>query len=76
LTERLLIGRAENAAFLSYAHVKEIKAIWNCLAEQFLQLDFVRERDSWSPWDDVGRLKWALLFSREVSFPLLGSIAS
>jgi len=55
---------------------RKVKAIWNGLAEEFLELDFVRKRDRWAPWDEVSRLKFALLFSREMSIPVVGDVAS
>jgi UDP-2,3-diacylglucosamine pyrophosphatase LpxH len=46
---------------------KQIKQIWDGLADELLQLKMVRERDTWSPVDLVDGLERALKFSRRVS---------
>ncbi|MBX3433832.1 MAG: hypothetical protein KF847_10965 [Pirellulales bacterium] len=46
---------------------KEVKKIWDALADEFLDLSFVRARDTWSPVDIVDGLQKALKFSRRLS---------
>ena len=46
---------------------KQVKMVWDRLADQFLSLDFVRERDSWSPVDLVDGLERVLKFSKRLS---------
>lgn len=48
--------------------IKKVKDIWDSMADQFLNLDFVRKRDSATDlFDSVDKLEWALKFSRGVS---------
>jgi UDP-2,3-diacylglucosamine pyrophosphatase LpxH len=46
---------------------KQVKLSWDRLADHFLSLDFVRQRDSWSPNDLVDGLQKALKFSQKLS---------
>ena len=46
---------------------KEVKKVWDALAEEFLDHPFVRSRDTWCPVDVVDGLERALKFSRRVS---------
>lgn len=46
---------------------KEVKRIWDCLADEFLEHSFVRQRDTWCPIDIVDGLQKALKFSRSLS---------
>ena len=46
---------------------KEVKRIWDELADQFLDHPFVRRRDTWCPVDIVDGLQKALKFSRRLS---------
>ncbi len=46
---------------------KEVKRIWDSLADDFLDHSFVRERDTWCPVDIVDGLQKALKFSRRLS---------
>ena len=46
---------------------QKVKQIWDRLADEFLELRFVRERDTWNPNDLVDGLQRALKFSRRVS---------
>jgi UDP-2,3-diacylglucosamine pyrophosphatase LpxH len=51
---------------------KRVKAVWDQLADEFLRLDFVRQRDKWFQFNDlVDKLEWALKFSRGVSIRTL-----
>lgn len=46
---------------------KQVKQIWDTLADRFLQLNFVRSRDTWNPVDLVDGLQRVLKFSRRIS---------
>ncbi|QDS97098.1 metallophosphoesterase family protein [Adhaeretor mobilis] len=46
---------------------KQVKKIWDELADEFLEQPFVRERDTWCPVDIVDGLQKALKFSRRLS---------
>jgi UDP-2,3-diacylglucosamine pyrophosphatase LpxH len=46
---------------------KEVKRTWDRLAEEFLALPFVRQRDSWHPADLVDGLERLLKFSQRVT---------
>jgi len=46
---------------------KEVKRIWDGLADEFLDQPFVRQRDTWCPVDIVDGLQKALKFSRRLS---------
>lgn len=46
---------------------KEVKRVWDALADEVLEHPFVRERDTWSPVDLVDTLQKALKFSRRLS---------
>lgn len=46
---------------------KEVKRIWDSLADAFLEHKFVRQRDTWCPVDIVDSLQKALKFSRRLS---------
>lgn len=54
---------------------KEVKQVWDKLAEEFLDLAFVRARDSWRPNDMVDGLSYALKFSRAISIGWASSVA-
>ena len=47
--------------------MKKVKDVWDELVDDFLKVPFVRERDSWSPADNVDRLELALKFSKGLS---------
>lgn len=46
---------------------KQVKKIWDALADEFLENPFVRRRDTWRPLDIVDGLQRALKFSRRLS---------
>ena len=46
---------------------KEVKRVWDELADEFLEHPFVRQRDTWCPVDVVDGLQKALKFSRRLS---------
>lgn len=57
--------------------VKRVKGIWDGLVDDFLGLDFVRERDSFfNPWDSVDKLEIALKFSKGISLSTAGALAN
>lgn len=45
---------------------RNVKQIWDQLADRFLSMDFVRARDTWKPCDLVDGLQRALKFSKRV----------
>jgi len=48
--------------------IKQVKAVWNELAHDFLKIPFIKSRDSWlNPWDNVDMLQTALVFSSGLS---------
>jgi len=53
---------------------QQIQEIWNGLADQFLQLDFVREQDGLNPFDEVDKLQFMLKFSQILSFESLSRL--
>jgi UDP-2,3-diacylglucosamine pyrophosphatase LpxH len=46
---------------------KQVKRVWDALADDFLDLPFVRRRDTWNPVDVVDGLQKALKFTRRLS---------
>ncbi len=46
---------------------KEVKRIWDQLADEFLEIPFVSRRDTWSPLDMVDGLQRLLKFSQRLS---------
>ncbi len=46
---------------------KQVKKVWDALADEFLENPFVQNRDSWCPVDIVDGLQKALKFSRRLS---------
>jgi len=46
---------------------KRVKMIWDRLADEFLEQQFVRSRDSWNPNDLVDNLQRVLKFSKRLS---------
>ena len=57
--------------------VKKVKRIWDDLVDDFLQLDFVRDRDSFfNPLDSVDKLQIALKFSKGISLSAAGGLAA
>ncbi len=53
---------------------KRVKTVWDRLADEFLAIDFVRQRDTWSPFDLVDGLERALKFSKRLSIGWASSI--
>jgi len=53
---------------------KRVKNVWDRLADEFLAIDFVRQRDTWSPFDLVDGLQRALKFSKRLSIGWTSSI--
>jgi len=68
LLQKTGVGRRE---------VKKVKGIWDDLVNDFLRLDFVRDRDSFfNPFDSVDQLEIALKFSRGISLATAGGLAA
>lgn len=55
---------------------KQVKKIWDELADQFLQCPFVRARDTWNPADLVDGLEELLKFSKRLSLGWASKIAN
>lgn len=53
---------------------KAVQNIWNKLADDFLNLDFVRAQDTYNPFDQVDKLQLTLKFSRSLSFQMLSEV--
>jgi len=54
---------------------KEVKLVWDRLADEFLDHPFVRRRDTWCPLDIIDGLQQALKFSRRLSVGWAARIA-
>jgi UDP-2,3-diacylglucosamine pyrophosphatase LpxH len=54
---------------------KRVKTVWDRLADEFLSIEFVRQRDTWSPLDLVDGLERALKFSKRLSVGWASAIA-
>ncbi len=55
---------------------KRVKKVWDRMADEFLELKFVRERDTWSPNDLVDGLQRALKFSQQLSTGWASSVVT
>lgn len=55
---------------------KRVKHVWDRLVDDFLSIDFVRQRDTWSPTDIVDGLACALKFSKRLSLGWASSVAN
>ncbi len=55
---------------------RQVKQVWDQLAQRFLDLRVVRERDTWNPVDLVDGLQRALQFSRGISISRASSVLS
>ena len=54
---------------------KQVKEIWNNLADDFLKLPFVTKRDKWwNPLDVVDKLQLGLKFSSKFSFDAIADV--
>ncbi|MBX3415260.1 MAG: hypothetical protein KF708_21425 [Pirellulales bacterium] len=53
-----------------------VKRIWDRMADEFLGLNYVRQRDTWNPNDLVDGLQAVLKFSKRLSFGWAASISS
>lgn len=53
-----------------------VKRIWDQLADEFLHLSYVRQRDTWNPNDLVDGLQAVLKFSKRLSVGWAASISS
>lgn len=54
----------------------EVKRIWNELADETLESPFIREKDTWMPFDTVDLLEMTLRFSRALSFHSISELVS
>ncbi len=55
---------------------KQVKLIWDRLVDEFLALDFVRQHDTYSPFDVVDGLQRVLKFSKRLPVNWASSITS
>ena len=54
-----------------------VKNTWNDLADEFLNQDVIRERDSiYNPFDSVDRLEYALRFSKGIPMDVAGALGA
>lgn len=53
-----------------------VKRIWDQLVEAFLELEFVRAQDSWSPFDLVDGLQRTLTFTKRLSLGWASSLVT
>lgn len=54
---------------------KQVKQVWDQLAEEFLQLPAIRQHDAWKPADMIDGLELALKFSRRTTTGWVGKLA-
>ena len=54
----------------------EVKRIWNEIADEALESPFIREKDTWMPFDTVDLLEMTLRFSRVLSFHSISELVS
>ncbi|MCA9247735.1 MAG: hypothetical protein KDA42_11480 [Planctomycetales bacterium] len=54
---------------------RKVKLVWDALADRFLDLNFVRQRDTWNPADLVDGLQQALHFSKGLSLDTASAMA-
>lgn len=43
---------------------KEVQKLWNAMVDDFMELDFIKSRDTWSPIDRIDQLQIALKISQ------------
>ena len=55
---------------------RRVKSVWDRLVEEFLEIGFVRQHDSWHPFDVVDGLQRTLRFSKRLPIGWASSIAS
>lgn len=55
---------------------REVKRIWNELADVFVESEFVRQRDTWRPLELVDKLQASLRFSTLMPLSLASRLAS
>ena len=55
---------------------KEVKRVWDQLADEFLALPFVAARDTWCPFDVVDGLQRILKFSQRLSVGWASAVAA
>ncbi len=52
---------------------KEVQKLWNRMVNDFMKLDFIKERDTWVPFDRIDQLQIALKIS-QLPFDFLNSL--
>jgi len=73
----LWINSLLNRTCTNPAQIKQVKNIWDDLADDFLNHHFVRTRDkALDFFDGVDRLEWALKFSRGVSMQTMSQLVT
>ena len=55
---------------------KRVKQIWDQMADDFLSLNLVRQRDTWSPLDLVDGLERALKFTKRLSLGWASAVST
>jgi len=55
---------------------KRVQAVWDRLADEFLSIDFVRQRERWSTLEMAGGLERALKFSERLPIGWASSVAA
>lgn len=55
---------------------KRVKSVWDRLAEEFLDINFVRQHDTWHPFDLVDGLQRTLRFSKRLPVGWASSIVT
>ncbi len=55
---------------------KRVKSVWDRLVEEFLEINFVRQHDTWNPFDLVDGLQRALRFSKRLPVGWASSIVA
>ena len=70
------INSLTNRHKLSDELADKVKAIWNGIADDAMQLPFIREQDTWHPFDVVDLLQYTLSFSKLLSFESIADLVS
>ena len=55
---------------------KAVQMVWNELADEFLDLDFIKEKDTLNPLDSVDMLQLGLKISKKTSFKTMSKVIS
>lgn len=65
-----------NQTGLNQSQQKRARAIWNELADQFLDLDFVRRQDTYNPFETVDMLQKVVRFSKGIHIQYVSNLAT